>query len=78
MSLEQKMKKQVKSSRRKLLATYRKELEAFAEKYREQETEREYRQWQHDQRMMWFRESDGTNQCIPAGGWAILLQRIAA
>lgn len=42
------------------------------------ELEREYRQFEHDQRMMWVRENDGTNQCIPADGWAKLISRIYA
>jgi hypothetical protein len=47
------------------------------EQFEQNQIERDYRQWEHDQRMMWVRENDGTNQCIPANGWAILLNRIA-
>lgn len=78
MTLEQKMKKSIAKSRRKILATYRKEMQQWKEEEAQKQIEVDYRKWQHDQRMMWFRENDGTNQCLPAGGWAILLQRIAA
>ena len=53
-------------------------MKQWIEEQQEKEIERDYRRWQHDQRMMWSRENDGTNQCIRAGGWAILLKRIAA
>ena len=67
---------------------YKKNLEAIkrvlrraAKKMEEQleqeQIERDYRKWEHDQRMMWARENDGSNQCIPAKGWAVLLNRIA-
>lgn len=72
------MKKSIAKSRRKVLAIYRKEMQKWKAEEAQKQIEVDYRKWQHDQRMMWFRENDGTNQCIRAGGWAILLQRIAA
>lgn len=72
------MKKSIAKSRRKVLAIYRKEMQKWKEEEAQKQIEVDYRKWQHDQRMMWFRENDGSNQCIRAGGWAILLQRIAA
>jgi hypothetical protein len=72
------MKKSIVKSRRKVLAIYRKEMQQWKAEEAEKQIEVDYRRWQHDQRMMWSRENDGTNQCIPAGGWAILLNRIAA
>lgn len=78
MTLEQKIKKRNASVRRKQLAAYRKEMREWKEEEAQKQIEVDYRRWEHDRRMMWFRENDGTNQCLPAGGWAILLQRIAA
>jgi hypothetical protein len=70
--------KKITSSRRKLLAFYHKEMEEWKAKEAQKQIEVDYRKWEHDQRMMWSRENDGTNQCVRAGGWAILLNRIAA
>ena len=70
--------KKITSSRRKLLAFYHKEMKEWKAKEAQKQIEVDYRKWEHDQRMMWSRENYGTNQCIPAGGWAILLNRIAA
>ena len=76
MTIEQK--KHNASIRRKFLAAHRKQMKQWMEEQAEKQIEVDYRRWQHDQRMMWSRENDGTNQCIRAGGWAILLNRIAA
>ena len=72
------MKKSIAKSRRKVRAIYRKEMQQWKAEEAQKQIEVDYRRWQHDQRMMWFRENDGSNQCIRAGGWAILLNRIAA
>lgn len=70
--------KKIASAKRKLMAKIRKEIREREEEEVQKQIEVDYRRWEHDRRMMWFRENDGTNQCLPAGGWAILLQRIAA
>lgn len=63
--------------KRRAAALIRKAVKKQKEQLEQELVERDYRKWQHDQRMMWVRENDGTNQCIPANGWAILLNRIA-
>lgn len=62
---------------RRAAALIRKAVKKQKEQFEQELIEREHRQYEHDQRMMWVRENDGTNQCIPANGWALLLNRIA-